>query len=57
MVSSGDAIEFDTGGRCGGYLQSEFGLSAQKPSNAVLEDGFVEITYEDGHLLMMECFD
>jgi thiamine pyrophosphokinase len=26
-------------------------------SNAVLEDGFVEITYEDGHLLMMECFD
>jgi thiamine pyrophosphokinase len=26
-------------------------------SNRVLEDGFVEITYAEGHLLMMECFD
>ena len=26
-------------------------------SNQVLEDGFVEITYAEGHLLMMECFD
>jgi thiamine pyrophosphokinase len=26
-------------------------------SNAVAEDGFVEITYAEGHLLMMECFD
>lgn len=26
-------------------------------SNEVVEDGFVEITYEAGHLLMMECFD
>jgi thiamine pyrophosphokinase len=26
-------------------------------SNQVLVDGFVEITYSEGHLLMMECFD
>jgi thiamine pyrophosphokinase len=26
-------------------------------SNEVAADGFVEITYESGHLLMMECFD
>ncbi|WP_372472949.1 thiamine diphosphokinase [Capnocytophaga sp. ARDL2] len=26
-------------------------------SNSVLEDGIVEITYERGHLLMMECWD
>lgn len=26
-------------------------------SNRVLVDGFVEITYAEGHLLMMECFD
>ena len=26
-------------------------------SNSVLEDGFVEISYSEGHLLMMECFD
>jgi thiamine pyrophosphokinase len=26
-------------------------------SNQVLQDGFVEITYQDGHLLMMECWD
>jgi thiamine pyrophosphokinase len=26
-------------------------------SNHVIEDGFVEITYTDGHLLMMECWD
>jgi thiamine pyrophosphokinase len=26
-------------------------------SNRVLEDGFVEITYAEGYLLMMECFD
>lgn len=26
-------------------------------SNAVLVDGFVEIQYKSGHLLMMECFD
>lgn len=26
-------------------------------SNRVAADGFVEISYADGHLLMMECFD
>ncbi len=26
-------------------------------SNHVLEDGIVEITHADGHLLLMECFD
>lgn len=26
-------------------------------SNHVLADGFVEISYRDGHLLMMECWD
>jgi len=26
-------------------------------SNVVAEDGFVEIQYSEGHLLMMECFD
>jgi thiamine pyrophosphokinase len=26
-------------------------------SNEVMTDGFVEISYQDGHLLLMECFD
>jgi thiamine pyrophosphokinase len=26
-------------------------------SNEVMTDGFVEISYKDGHLLLMECFD
>lgn len=35
-------------------LQLPFSTSS---SNEVAEDGFVSITYETGHLLMMECWD
>lgn len=40
-------------------LQNDSLILGFKPgsSNEVLNDGLVEITYQDGHLLLMECHD